>query len=112
MRQRVEILWFDGCPNHLSARALIDDVVRSGYPDAEIESRCISNDGEARSVRFPGSPTIRVNGADIEPGFEDPGEYSLSCRVYLTSGGLRGVPPRQWLEAALDSAGGVRSRTS
>jgi hypothetical protein len=101
MAPRIQILWFEGCPNHVAARATIDDVLRSAGVEAEVESQCISSDDEARAARFAGSPTIRVNGVDIEPGFEDSGDYALSCRVYTTAHGLRGTPEREWLEAAL-----------
>lgn len=60
----------------------------------------------AERVRFPGSPTIRVNGRDVAPGFVDPGEYAPRCRIYWTSEGARGLPERAWLEAALDAAAG------
>ena len=55
----------------------------------------------AATMRFPGSPTIRVDGVDIEPGFIDPGDYTPRCRLYRTSAGLRGVPDPAWIEDAL-----------
>ncbi|MEX1194366.1 MAG: hypothetical protein WED85_04825 [Dehalococcoidia bacterium] len=55
----------------------------------------------AKKYRFPGSPTIRVDGHDIEPGFTDPGDYTPRCRLYLTPAGLVGVPERSWIESAL-----------
>ena len=58
----------------------------------------------AASHRFPGSPTIRVDGVDIDPGFVDPGDYTPRCRLYQTSEGLRGLPEPAWIEAALRSA--------
>jgi hypothetical protein len=54
--------------------------------------------------RFPGSPTIRINGADVDPAFRDPGDYTPRCRLYRTSGGLRGLPERAWIDAALRAA--------
>ena len=37
-------------------------------------------------MRWTGSPTIRVNGADLFPTDEPP---SLTCRVYVLRGGQR-----------------------
>ena len=54
----------------------------------------------------PGSPTIRIDGVDVPPGFSDPGDYTPRCRVYWTNAGLRGVPERSWIEAALDGRTG------
>lgn len=101
---RIEILWFDDCPNHERARALVEDVLRERGIQQSVSSIRIVGAAFAESLRFPGSPTIRIDGTDIEPRFEDPGEYALRCRVYRTSEGLRGVPERAWIEAAVFSA--------
>lgn len=102
---QIEILWFDDCPNHERALALLEDVLRErGIRESVISVRVVDA-AFAESVRFPGSPTIRIDGNDIEPGFEDPGEYALRCRVYRTSEGLRGVPERAWIESVLDRSG-------
>ena len=101
----IQILWFEGCPNHQAAREIVEDVLRTRGIAARVESIRIDDDAEARASHFPGSPTIRVGGDDIEPRFEDPGDYSLSCRVYLTTDGLRGIPERRWFEDALARAG-------
>ncbi len=53
---------------------------------------------------FPGSPTIRVNGMDVDPGFRDEGDYTPRCRVFHTSAGISGVPERAWIEAAVRGA--------
>ncbi len=55
----------------------------------------------AAAHRSPGSPTIRVDGRDIDPTYEDAGDYTPPCRLYRTPNGLEGVPPRQLIEAAL-----------
>lgn len=98
---RVEFLWFDGCANHQAARALLEDVIASVAPGTEVESIDASDPEVAVAMRFPGSPTIRVDGRDIEPGFTDPRDYTPRCRLFRSSEGLRGIPPREWIEAAL-----------
>lgn len=101
---KIEFLWFDDCPNHTAARRLLDEVLSDLGVDAGVEEINASDPAVAAAVRFPGSPTIRVNGLDIEPGFEDPGDYTPRCRLYLTDSGLRGVPERAWIEAAVRRA--------
>lgn len=54
-----------------------------------------------RVVRFPGSPTIRIDGRDVDPTYVDPGDYTPRCRLYRTSEGLRGLPECRWIEDAL-----------
>jgi len=101
---RVEFLWFDGCPSHEPARALLDDVIAAVAPGTFVEAIDASEIEVAAAHRFPGSPTIRVDGIDIDPGFVDPGDYTPRCRLFRTAEGLRGVPPREWIEAALADA--------
>jgi len=101
---RVEFLWFDGCPSHAPARALLLDVLASLAPGTDIDDIDASDPAVAERLRFPGSPTIRVGGRDIQPGFEDPGDYTPRCRVFPTPEGLRGVPPRAWIEDAVRNA--------
>ena len=57
--------------------------------------------GKARSL---GSPTIRVNGRDVEPGAEEYIEYLHTCRLYQVKHSLRGLPEEIWLRQALQAA--------
>lgn len=100
----IEFLWFEGCPNYAVARAMLMDVLARRGVDVRVRDIDASDPKVAERVRFPGSPTIRVNGVDVMPGFVDRGEYAPGCRVYYTAAGLRGVPERSWIEAAIDSA--------
>ncbi|HUY98766.1 MAG TPA: hypothetical protein VMU89_00345 [Thermomicrobiaceae bacterium] len=100
----IEFLWFSDCPNHAAARALLVDVLKARGLDVPIRDVDATAPAIAQRLRFPGSPTIRVNGTDVMPGFRDPGDYTPRCRVYHTAAGLRGVPERGWIEAAVDAA--------
>jgi len=100
----IELIWFDGCPNHEHTRALLERVLASRGIDMSAVETIMVDEGSADTVKFPGSPTIRVDGRDVEPGFRDPGSYALNCRVYQTPEGLRGVPPIAWIERAIDEA--------
>ena len=77
------------------------DVIAEIAPGTPIWDVDATDPDVAQEVRFPGSPTIRVDGRDVDPTFVDPGEYTLRCRVFWTTDGLRGVPAREWIEAAL-----------
>lgn len=101
---RVEVLWFAGCPHHVAARAVLERVLASrGIDPAAVQSVEV-DPASAETVRFPGSPTIRIDGRDVDPGFREPDSFSLSCRVYPTPLGMRGIPPAPWVEDAIDSA--------
>ena len=101
---QIEVLWFDGCPNHESSRAAVEQALASRGLDSALINSIRVDETTAVDVKFPGSPTIRVDGQDIEPDFQDPGTYALSCRVYATSKGLRGQPETTWIERAIDDA--------
>jgi hypothetical protein len=100
-RSRVELLWFQDCPNHRVARALLHELLSELAPGTMVEDVDATDSSVAERHRFPGSPTIRVDGRDVDPSFQDPGDYTPRCRVYWTRDGLRGVPERAWVESAL-----------
>jgi hypothetical protein len=98
---RVEFLFWAGCPSHPEARELLDDVLAAGGVETEVDVREVFTHEEAVELAFPGSPTIRIDGRDVDPaGASLP--PSLSCRVYrLSDGRPSPVPSRQQLEEAL-----------
>jgi len=98
----IEILYFEGCPSHKSTTALVKTVVSECRIAAEIIETCVRNLAQAKQAGFSGSPTIPVNGTDIEPHVLPAAE--LGCRLYLSRTGLRGVPPCELLQVALISA--------
>ena len=101
MTHHAQLLWFAGCDNHLPARALLHDAVERIAPDTTVEDIDATDAAVAERLRFPGSPTIRIDGVDIEPGFRDPGDYTPRCRLYRTAAGLGGLPDPAWIEDAL-----------
>ena len=97
---KVDLLWFSDCPNHPVARALLEEVIAQVAPGTEIHDVDAGDPATAQRLRFPGSPTIRVNGLDVDPTYVDPGDYTPRCRLYRTSAGIRGIPERRWIEDA------------
>lgn len=97
----VELLWFSDCPNHPAARQMLDEVIGELAPGTPIHDVDATDPETAAHLRFPGSPTIRVDGRDVDPTYVDPGDYTPRCRLYRTSEGLRGLPDRRWIEDAL-----------
>ena len=103
-RPLVEILYFDGCPNHESARALVERL--SGELGVELEVQLVNvpDDEAARRLRFLGSPTIRIDGEDVDPQAAWRDDYILSCRLYRTKRGFSGQPDERWVRDALKRA--------
>ena len=98
----VEILTFEGCPHAEPAIALVERVLGASGIDATLRRVDIPDPEAAAAHRFLGSPTIRVNGRDIEPGVSvERATYVLSCRIYRTESGMKGEPDERWLREAL-----------
>ncbi len=97
----VEILYFDGCPNHEPAVALVERVGRELGIEPVLRLVHVPDLEAARRLRFLGSPTIRVGGVDVDPHAEGRGDYTLSCRVFSTEAGVVGQPDERWVREAL-----------
>jgi hypothetical protein len=96
---KIEVLYVPGCPNYAPAVERIQKVLASESLRADIEGISVNTDTEANALQFPGSPTIRINGADVEPNQTN--TTGLSCRLYRNSGG---VPSEEMLRIALARA--------
>jgi hypothetical protein len=97
----IELLYLDGCPNHEALLAHVHDLVDEVEPAHDVVLRRIADDAAAQRERFLGSPTVRVDGRDIEPGADQRDDYGMKCRLYATSEGLAGIPEDAWLFRAL-----------
>ena len=99
--ERVEFLYWDGCPSHEEALALLRSVLADSGISRDVDIRRVTTLDEARELHFPGSPTIRVDVRDVDPA--GAGERpSLTCRIYrLEDGRVSPVPSRRQLEDAL-----------
>lgn len=84
-----------------AARALLDELLGELAPGTAVHEVDATDPEVARRQRFPGSPTIRIDGLDVDPSYRDPGDYTPRCRLYRTADGLRGLPERSWVEAAI-----------
>jgi hypothetical protein len=100
----VEVLAFPGCPNRAGAIALVERVCAELGSNAEIQVHDICDQQAADQAHSLGSPTIRVDGRDVEPGAEQCVEYLHTCRLYQGEHSLRGLPEQAWLRQALQDA--------
>jgi hypothetical protein len=96
---KIELLYFDGCPGHERLLPSLRELARR-Y-GVELEQRHIRTLDEAEAARFLGSPSVRINGQDVEPGANARADFGLKCRLYRTADGQSGLPPREWIDRAL-----------
>lgn len=99
----IEFLYWEDCPSHERALQLLQDVIREEGVAAEIHIHLIESEHDAEMMRFPGSPTIRVNGFDIDDNPALP--VGLTCRTYWTAEGkMSPLPPRDKITRAIREA--------
>ena len=101
---KIEVLYFDGCPNHKPAIELVYRVLQEVGVPAEVAEVNVPDAATAESQRFLGSPSIRVDGLDVEPEARTAREYALSCRTYFTNGRIEGLPSRDLVRQAVTRA--------
>jgi copper chaperone CopZ len=95
--KKIDILFFEGCPNHTPAVELAREVAAELNLELEINEIEVTGPEDAIQLRFLGSPSIRVDGLDIEPAARHLTKFGFSCRTY--SG--EGLPPKETLADAL-----------
>ena len=99
---KIHVLYFAGCPNHQPTVALVREVVTGLGLSVEVEEIAVNTQTDAQRLRFLGSPTVQVNGIDIEPNAREHTHYALTCRLYDGSG----IPPRALLVSACEVSHG------
>ncbi|GAB4108683.1 MAG: hypothetical protein Kow00105_16280 [Phycisphaeraceae bacterium] len=103
----IEVLYFDGCPNHEPTVARVREVVRKLGVDAHITEVRVSQDDDCVALKFLGSPTVLVNGRDIDPACREGVRYGFACRTFDG----QGVPPDFMIERAILEALSESSET-
>jgi hypothetical protein len=104
----VELLYIDDCPNHEALLPRLRELLRGVGAADQIQPRRIPDDSAARRERFLGSPTVRVDGHDVEPGASELRDFGMACRLYATDDGMRGTPLDEWVLDALARRDGRR----
>ena len=101
----IELLYFEGCAHWVEARKLLSEVLTEQALPDEVTLVTVDSNEEAQRQHFVGSPSIRVNGIDVEPDAPDEG-FNMECRLYWIGGKPLGVPDREWIVAAIAEAAG------
>jgi hypothetical protein len=101
---KLEVLYFDGCPSHEALMPRLRDLMAQTGVDASVELKHVESVEAAERERFLGSPTLRVNGQDVDPTAGERTDFGLRCRLYSCPDGLRGTVPDEYVVAALTRA--------
>ncbi len=106
---KIEVLHFSGCPNHAPAVERVKEALRAEKIAGEIVEIEVLDAAMARRLKFLGSPSIRINGLDVEPEARSRGGFGMMCRTYADGCSQSGLPPREWIRSALREARTPRS---
>lgn len=98
---KIEVLYFRDCPHFAPAVDRLRMLLREEGLRAEISEIEVKDAKAAKALKFFGSPTIRINGLDIDPEFQGGAETGFACRRYAG-----GVPSEEMIRAALRAADG------
>jgi len=101
---KIELLVFDGCPNSEPTEKLIRETMSELGGDVKIEVVTVMDNYDAVAKRFLGSPSVRVNGKDLEIEEHASTQYSMRCRLYRTEDGQTGAPSKELLTKAIQAA--------
>jgi hypothetical protein len=98
---RVCFLFYEDCPSHELALERLHEVLAEQGIDTDVKVLEVKSEEQAQELHFVGSPTILVNGQDIDPPPPD-SHYALTCRVYrLEDGRISPLPSRAMIRQAI-----------
>jgi hypothetical protein len=99
----VEILHSAGCPNVEKAGRVVQEALAEAslVGSAEVRVIEVTDEHDAKRLRFLGSPTIRVDGKDVDQAAADRDDFGLQCRVYDVEGRITRCPPASWIAVLL-----------
>ena len=96
----IDFLYYDDCPHYPEALDVLKEVLSEEHIETDVNMIRVANVDEAQQLKFVGSPTIRINGEDVEPEIEQHTDYHGHCRMYLYRGQLFSWPPKEMLQDA------------
>ncbi|MDQ6804286.1 MAG: DUF2703 domain-containing protein [Actinomycetota bacterium] len=100
----IEFLYFEGCPSAEAFLPRLRELLKEAGVSGELQLRLVESIEDAERERFLGSPSLRLDGHDIEPGAGERTDFGLKCRLYRTGAGAAGTPPDEWVLAAIGAA--------
>ncbi len=102
---RISVYYTPECPREPVIEEIKKAVREAGVEEYELEEVVLANDEEAAQHRVLGVPTVRINGVDVDPSFEDRGVYTSTCsRIYKWAGKYHDYPPKEMIVEALRRA--------
>jgi hypothetical protein len=106
---RVELLYWEGDPHYMTARQRLVEVLTEDAFETTIQMVAVNSQDDAEFLGFIGSPTIRIDGTDIQT--DASAAVGLSLRAYPADEDLDGpatvpIPGKRLIRRAVERARG------
>ena len=98
---KVELYYFDGCQSWQRARENLEHALQLEQISAQVKTILVADSADVQLKRFIGSPTIRIDGIDIEGPVAETRGYAYGCRVYADDTRTAGWPSVKQVRRAL-----------
>ena len=98
---KAELFYFDDCPSYTQALENLKRALQLEQLPDEVEMIEVADPADAQTKRFIGSPTIRIDGIDVEGPDAETRGYAYGCRVYTGEGRMAGWPSVDRIRQAL-----------
>lgn len=97
----IELLYFEGCPHYEALLPHLRGILKQAGVESDVDLVRVETGEDAEKLGFLGSPTVRVDGHDVDAGAAQRDDFGIKCRIYQTPDGLKGAPPDDWILAAV-----------
>jgi hypothetical protein len=101
---KIELFKIPDCPGADIAYDRLREVLDKLGICETIRTIEIATEEQARRFRFPGSPTLRVDGVDVGPTDYRFARYAVACRLYKDSGSSENAPSAAAIRRSLNDA--------
>lgn len=99
---KIQFLYFEGCPSYKQGLENLKQALRELSLPEDFEMINIDTDEKAKEYHFIGSPTIKINGEDIDPRAREAKITGYKgCRIYQTPEGIKGAPTAEMIKKAI-----------
>ena len=102
---KIELLYFEGCPGFQPTLSLLQQVLDEEGVQTRVQIINVESEESAQKYRFLGSPSIRVDGEDIEPEARTATDFGMKCRIYDNEGVPGGIPAKSKILEAIRKGG-------
>jgi len=101
LQLKIELVYFEGCPGFQPALSLLTQVLEEEGVEATVETIHVESEEMAKRYRFLGSPSIRMNGNDMELEARRATHFGMKCRIYDNNSVPGGIPAKSKIREAI-----------